>query len=125
LCPVGRLEPGDPCDQLDVPLTYEAMEALGTGLGTGGFIVYDDRTDPVELAAAVSRFLSVESCGQCPACKLGTMRVTEILSASTGAITLEEQDSPREPAQLSSQPRLERPKLERPVSKRLMRRVCA
>ncbi len=67
-------------EHLDVALSYEAMEAIGTGLGTGGFIVYDDRTDPVELAWAVSRFLSVESCGQCPACKLGTVRITELLS---------------------------------------------
>ena len=69
-------------DHLDTPLTYEAMEAIGAGLGTGGFIVFDDRTDPTELAYAVSRFLSVESCGQCPACKLGTGRVTDLLDGS-------------------------------------------
>ncbi len=70
-------------DHLDTPLTYEDMEAIGSGLGTGGFIVFDDRTDPVELAYAVSRFLSVESCGQCPACKLGTGRITELLDEDT------------------------------------------
>lgn len=68
-------------DHLDVPLTYEHLEAIGSGLGTAGFLVFDDRTDPVELAEAVSRFLAVESCGQCPACKLGTGRITEILAA--------------------------------------------
>ncbi len=73
-------------DYLDVPLTYEAMEEIGSGLGTGGFMVFDDRTDPVELAWAVSQFLSVESCGQCPACKLGTGRITELLAADTAAI---------------------------------------
>lgn len=72
-------------DYLDTPLTYEAMEAIGAGLGTGGFIVFDDRTDPAELAHAVSRFLYVESCGQCPACKLGTQRITEILGEQIGA----------------------------------------
>lgn len=68
---------------LGTPLTYEAMEAIGAGLGTGGFIVFDDTTDPTELARAVSRFLYVESCGQCPACKLGTGRITELLETST------------------------------------------
>lgn len=72
-------------DYLDTPLTYEHMEAIGSGLGTSGFIVFDDRTDPVELAQAVSRFLWVESCGQCPACKLGTGRITELL-ATEGAM---------------------------------------
>ena len=66
-------------EDIATPLTYEHMEAAGAGLGTGGLIVYDDRTDPVELALAVSRFLSVESCGQCPACKLGSMAITELL----------------------------------------------
>lgn len=66
-------------DHLDVPLTYEHLDAIGSGLGTAGFLVYDDRTDPAELAREVSRFLSVESCGQCPPCKLGTGRITEII----------------------------------------------
>ncbi|MDZ7674915.1 MAG: NADH-ubiquinone oxidoreductase-F iron-sulfur binding region domain-containing protein [Acidimicrobiales bacterium] len=66
-------------EDVHTPLTYEHMEAAGAGLGTGGLIVYDETTDPVELARAVSQFLSVESCGQCPACKLGTMTVTDIL----------------------------------------------
>ncbi len=70
-------------DHLDVPLTYEHLDGIGSGLGTAGFLVFDDRTDPTELAEAVSRFLAVESCGQCPACKLGTGRITEILEGQT------------------------------------------
>jgi NADH:ubiquinone oxidoreductase subunit F (NADH-binding) len=66
-------------EQVDTPLTYEHMQAAGAGLGTGGLIVYDDRTDPVELARGVSQFLSVESCGQCPPCKLGGLAITELL----------------------------------------------
>ena len=71
-------------DHIQTPLSYEAMEAVGAGLGTGGFIVYDDRTDPAELAWSVSRFLGVESCGQCPACKLGTQHATELLGELDG-----------------------------------------
>ena len=67
-------------DYINTPLSYEAMESIGAGLGTGGFIVYDDRTDPAELAYAVSKFLGVESCGQCPACKLGTQHATSLLA---------------------------------------------
>ena len=67
-------------DYINTPLSYEAMESIGAGLGTGGFIVYDDRTDPAELASAGSKFLGVESCGQCPACKLGTQRATSLLA---------------------------------------------
>lgn len=71
-------------DQLDVPVSYEGMEAIGTGLGSCGFVVYDDTTSAVELARVVSRFLYVESCGQCPACKLGTGAITDQLDALLG-----------------------------------------
>jgi NADH-quinone oxidoreductase subunit F len=64
---------------LDTPLSYEAMAAIGSGLGACGFIVYDDTTDMVAVARMVSRFLFVESCGQCPACKFGTGEVTAYL----------------------------------------------
>jgi NADH:ubiquinone oxidoreductase subunit F (NADH-binding) len=58
-----------PGHNVDVPLTHDALSALGSGLGTAGFIVFDDRADAVAVAQAVSRFLAVESCGQCTPCK--------------------------------------------------------
>jgi NADH-quinone oxidoreductase subunit F len=64
---------------LDTPLSYEAMEAAGAGLGSAGFIVFDDTTDPVAVAAGVSRFLSVESCGQCTPCKQDGRTLAEAL----------------------------------------------
>lgn len=66
-------------DHLDTPLTYEHMAAIGSGLGAGGYIVYDDSACMVEVASTLSRFLYVESCGQCPPCKLGTGQITNIL----------------------------------------------
>jgi NADH-quinone oxidoreductase subunit F len=56
-------------DDLDVALTYEDMKAIGSGLGSCGFLVFDDATDFVAVAHGVSRFLAVESCGQCTPCK--------------------------------------------------------
>ncbi|MEY2421604.1 MAG: NADH-quinone oxidoreductase subunit [Acidimicrobiaceae bacterium] len=56
-------------EHLDVPLTYEDLAAIGSGLGSCGFLVFDDETDFVAVAHGVSRFLAVESCGQCTPCK--------------------------------------------------------
>jgi NADH:ubiquinone oxidoreductase subunit F (NADH-binding) len=67
-------------DGEDVPVSYEGMTGRGSGLGAAGFLVFDDRRDMVRVAHAVSRFLSVESCGQCPPCKLGGLEVTDLLS---------------------------------------------
>jgi NADH:ubiquinone oxidoreductase subunit F (NADH-binding) len=55
------------------------MAALGTGLGAVGFAVYDETTCMVQLAYEYSRFLWIESCGQCSACKLGTQEITHRL----------------------------------------------
>ena len=64
-------------EQLDVPLTYEDMAAIGSGLGSCGFLVFDDDTDFVAVAHGVSRFLAVESCGQCTPCKEDGKRIAE------------------------------------------------
>ncbi len=64
----------------DTPLSYEAMRQIGSGLGAGGFAVYDDTACMVAVAHAFSRFLYVESCGQCPPCKVGSEVITDILA---------------------------------------------
>ncbi len=66
-------------EQLDTPLDFDAMQAVGSGLGSGGFVVYDDSACIVRVTRAFSRFLAVESCAQCPACKHGTGQITELL----------------------------------------------
>ncbi|MEO6123793.1 MAG: NADH-ubiquinone oxidoreductase-F iron-sulfur binding region domain-containing protein [Ilumatobacteraceae bacterium] len=64
---------------LDVPVSYEGFQAIGSGMGSAGFIVYDDTACMVDAAYRFSRFLSIESCGQCPPCKLGSGAITELL----------------------------------------------
>jgi NADH-quinone oxidoreductase subunit F len=66
-------------EQLDTPIGFGPMSAVGTGLGSGGFVVYDDSACIVRATLAFSRFLSIESCGQCPACKHGTGAITQLL----------------------------------------------
>jgi NADH-quinone oxidoreductase subunit F len=65
--------------QLDAPVSYEGLAAAGGGLGSAGFIVYDDTRSMVSVARMVSRFLYVESCGQCRACKFGCGEITRQL----------------------------------------------
>jgi NADH-quinone oxidoreductase subunit F len=66
--------------ELDTPLTYEDMAAIGSGLGAVGYAVYDDTACMVEVAFQYSRFLWIESCGQCPPCKLGSQEITHRLN---------------------------------------------
>jgi NADH-quinone oxidoreductase subunit F len=58
-------------NQLDTRVEFGALALAGSGLGSAGFIVYDDRTNMARVAQMVARFLYVESCNQCSACKVG------------------------------------------------------
>ena len=64
---------------LDTPVTYEDLKEAGSGLGSAGFIVFDETNDPVAVAAGVSRFLAVESCGQCTPCKQDGLSIAGLL----------------------------------------------
>ena len=68
-----------PPEALDAPMTYEALAEVGSGLGSAGFIVLDDTDDVVAAAAGVSRFLAVESCGQCTPCKQDGLAISDLL----------------------------------------------
>ena len=67
---------------LDTPVCYESLAAIGSGLGSAGFVVFDDADDLVAVAAGSSRFLAVESCGQCSPCKQDGLRIAELLDAT-------------------------------------------
>ncbi len=58
--------------EIDIPMTYEGFNSVGTFLGSGGVIVMDDRVDMVKATHNMSRFYHHESCGQCTPCREGT-----------------------------------------------------
>lgn len=66
---------------LDLPMDFASFAEAGTGLGSGGFIVYDTSHCIVRIAATFAHFLAIESCGQCLACKLGTADIARRLAA--------------------------------------------
>jgi NADH-quinone oxidoreductase subunit F len=73
---------------LDTPLCFDAMREAGSGLGSGGFVVYGQQRRIVDVLSVLVNFLAVESCGQCNACKLGNTDMAAILaSAQRGEAT--------------------------------------
>jgi len=65
---------------LDMPLTFEAVRAAGTTLGSGVVLVLDDTVDVVALLRRITQFFRDESCGQCVPCRVGTVRQEELLA---------------------------------------------
>lgn len=64
-------------------MTYESLAdgsfATGTMMGSGGFIVLDDRQCVVRHTYTLARFYRHESCGQCSPCREGTGWMEKIL----------------------------------------------
>jgi NADH-quinone oxidoreductase subunit F len=75
----GVANPILPADAFATPLGYDELRAAGSGLGATGFIVFDDTDDLVAVAHGVTRFLSVESCGQCRPCKQDGLQSATLL----------------------------------------------
>lgn len=66
-------------ERFDTPLDFGSMRKVGGGLGSGGFIVYDQSACMVQVALKFSNFLAKSSCGQCVPCNRGTAHITEHL----------------------------------------------
>ncbi|MDP2719911.1 MAG: NADH-quinone oxidoreductase subunit NuoF [Dehalococcoidia bacterium] len=68
-----------PQSNLDSPVDYESLAAAGSIMGSGGMIVMDENTCPVDIARYFISFTQGESCGKCVPCRLGTRQMQKIL----------------------------------------------
>ncbi|MDQ7792524.1 MAG: NADH-quinone oxidoreductase subunit NuoF [Clostridia bacterium] len=72
-----------PAKYVDVPISYESLAELGSIMGSGGMIVLDEDSCMVDLARFFMDFVQDESCGKCTPCRIGTRRMSEILTKLT------------------------------------------
>ncbi len=63
---------------LDTPIDYTSA-AKGISLGAGAFLVCDEQVSTVALLRELLHFFTVESCGKCTPCRMGTARSHELL----------------------------------------------
>jgi len=66
-------------EKFETRADFGSLRMINANLGSGGFILLDDEASMPRVAQAVARFLYVESCNQCTACKHG-------LRTASGAI---------------------------------------
>jgi len=64
---------------LDTPLDYEAFTERKGLLGHGGIVVFDDTADLAKQARFAMEFCSIESCGKCTPCRIGSTRGVEVI----------------------------------------------
>lgn len=86
-----------PAENLDVPIDYDNLIAIGSMMGSGGLIVMDEDNCMVDIAKFFLEFTVDESCGKCTPCRIGTRRLLEMLTKITeGKATLEDLDKMEE-----------------------------
>lgn len=65
--------------ELDTPIDFDNLIALGSMMGSGGMIVLDEDNCMVDVARFYMDFIVDESCGKCTPCRIGTKRMLELL----------------------------------------------
>ncbi|MEM2091685.1 MAG: NuoF family protein [Candidatus Bathyarchaeia archaeon] len=64
---------------LDLPIDYESLTKAGAIMGSGGIVVIDDESCMVDTAWFFTDFCVDESCGKCVPCRVGLLKMRNIL----------------------------------------------
>jgi formate dehydrogenase iron-sulfur subunit len=68
-----------PRSYFDTPFDYEAFAAKSGLIGHAGVTVFDDTVDMARMARFAMEFCSIESCGKCTPCRIGSTRGVEVI----------------------------------------------
>ena len=66
-------------DEIDVAMDYDSVAKIGSMLGSGGTVVFDEDTCMVDVARRIMHFYAHESCGWCIPCREGTAWLRKLL----------------------------------------------
>ena len=72
-----------PATLADTPIDYESVTNTGAIMGSGGLIVMDASSCMIDIAKFFLNFTQAESCGKCTFCRIGTLRMLEVLQRIT------------------------------------------
>jgi bidirectional [NiFe] hydrogenase diaphorase subunit len=68
-----------PEEHLDTPVDYQNLSKLGSIMGSGGLVVIDDTTSMPDFSRFFMDFCVDESCGKCVPCRVGTVKIRNML----------------------------------------------
>ena len=68
-----------PASLAETSVDYESITQTGAIMGSGGLIVMDESACMVDVAKFFLNFTQDESCGKCTFCRIGTLRMLEVL----------------------------------------------
>ena len=74
-----------PRSLFDTPFDYEAFAARNGLIGHGGVVVFNDSVNMLRQARFAMEFCSIESCGKCTPCRIGSVRGMEVIDRIAAA----------------------------------------
>ncbi len=77
--PGGASAPFMTPEQIDTPMDFDSIKAIGSMLGSAAITVMDETTCIVWAAMNLMEFFHHESCGQCTPCREGSAWILQIL----------------------------------------------
>jgi len=75
---------------LDTPIDFDTLKEKGSMMGSGGMIVMDEDDCMVSVSKFYLDFTVDESCGKCTPCRIGNLRLLELLEKITSGNGTEE-----------------------------------
>jgi len=73
-----------PPEKIDTPLDHNSMRDAGSALGCGVVRLVAEGSCIVEEVLKIAEFFAVESCGQCPACRMETNTLSMMMKKVQG-----------------------------------------
>ena len=78
-------------ENLDTPIEFDSLVAIGSMMGSGGMIVMSEEDCIIDVAKFYMEFCVEESCGKCSPCRIGTKKLYQYLDKiSKGTATHED-----------------------------------
>ncbi|RKY11014.1 MAG: NADP oxidoreductase [Planctomycetota bacterium] len=82
---------------LGCTLTTQAIRLAGSEIGTAGVMVYEDGRSTLDIVRGLMQFYGSESCGRCAPCRIGVVRMRDIVERlSQGEGTTEDLEQLRQ-----------------------------
>jgi NADH:ubiquinone oxidoreductase subunit F (NADH-binding) len=72
-------------EHADIPMTFDALQNVGSALGSGAVIVVSKGRNLIELAQNLTAFFRNESCGKCVPCRIGTEQAVKLIDTGDRA----------------------------------------
>ncbi|MCL2706300.1 MAG: NADH-quinone oxidoreductase subunit NuoF [Spirochaetaceae bacterium] len=66
-------------ENLDTPIEFDSLVAIGSMMGSGGMIVMSEEDCIIDVAKFYMEFCVEESCGKCSPCRIGTKKLFQYL----------------------------------------------